>query len=411
VWLLFGVILVVIGVIYLLKKPSPPIKMLVQSSSPIIIPPVGGGQLVHNQTFTFSGFSGAGTKSRSLTSLVADTGTAADGTLDSQWSGSDSGPGIGIANHTTPYTAAGGTTMNAPTPYVSRIIAGDCNVAAGTGMWINFARPTGDYVIRAECYYRAEPNWTFSNGSSNNFKIWNINGTNGGPYDNQAPDGQYAYLNFDNGPYSNTDVHRQLVLDNAHGISGSSGFLNPDLNGNNIFRGSPLSPWTPGNGWIKQVVEMYCTSDNTAGTGGRVDLFENSNFNTNMCWKSGTTPYKGRTDNLGGSGRSWLFGGYTADRGANTYRYWGGPLLFDMTAGGMSAGAHVATCYVGDNPVFLSCTKLVAQHNLTAWADGSISFTFWKGDLVGGTTGYFFVQPEVGGIITTGKSATISASP
>lgn len=362
----------------------------------------GASQLVHGQPFTASGYSGGGTKSRGLAPLVADQGTAADGTLDSQWSGSEAGPGIGIANHTTPYTASGGTTMNAPHPYVSRIIAGDCN-ETNTGMCKNFDRPTGDYVIRSECYFRADPNWTFTSGSANNFKTYNLNGAYSPPL---YVSSFYSYLNYDNGPYSNTDSTRQIVLDSVH--DGSGGFDNPDLNGNNVFRGSGRSPWTPANGWIKSVTEWYCTSDDTGSTGGRVDMFENSNLATNLCLKSGS-PYKGRTDAMPGTHRSFLFGGFQADRGPNAYRYWG-DIRFDITAGGMSPGAHVAGVYVGDNANPLACTKLVWQIP-TAFADGSSSFNFWKADLVGGTIGYVHVQPEQGAMFYTNVSATIAVSP
>jgi len=375
----------------------------------------GANQLVHNQSFTVSGFSGAGTKSRGLAPLVNDVGAAALGTLDSQWAGgtpftsSLTSPTGNLVNRATSFNPTGAA-VGAANPYVSAILACcsggtalDANSGQDNGMVANYTRPTGDYVLYASTYQCADSNWTF-NGGDSNYKTYSIQ-SQGFPY---PGNNQYSYLSLAalaNGTTSNVAVTHQLVTDAPHDTT--AGFANPDANGHNIFWGSALSPWHAANGWIKQEVEIYCTSSTTLGGGGRVDLFENGNHGTNFYG------YRGYTDQFSGTtNRSFLFGGYNRDYGptdGNNWRYWCGPIIFDITAGGMSAGAHVARVMVGDNASYNSCTICETQIP-TAWADGSVTFTFFKGKLIGGTTGYIFVQPEQGAVISAG-SAIISTSP
>lgn len=111
-----------------------------------------------------------------------------------------------------------------------------------------------------------------------------------------------------------------------------------------------------------------------------------------------------------GTARSWLVGGYNRDYGAsaaNNYRYFSD--IYVDTAYSAAPGGHVARVMVGDNPVYANCT--VCEPSIpTAWADGSITFIFGKAGLIGGTTGYIFVQPEAGAVISAG-SALIAVSP
>jgi hypothetical protein len=272
-------------------------------------------------------------------------------------------------------------------------------------MVANYTRPSGDYVIYASMYCRADPNWTFGIGNGDdNYKTYSIQSV-GVPY---PGNGQYSYLSQAAGATSGTATTIQLVTDAKHDTTAGfeSGVPNGQPSGS-IFWGHGLSPWHAANGWIKQELEVYCTSTTGESGGGRIDLFENGNHGTSIYG------YRGYNDQLSGtSARSFLFGGYNRDYGTaagNNWRYFGGPIICDMTAGGMSSGAHVARVGVGDNADYNACTVFETQVP-TAWADGSVTFTFFKGNLVGGTTGYVFIQPEQGAVISAG-AYTIASSP
>jgi hypothetical protein len=380
-----------------------------------------GSGLVHGQSFTVTG-SGFGTKSRGLAPLVNDVGAAAIGTLDSQWAAgtpttsSLTNPTGNLVNRAVPFDPTG-SAVGAPHPYVTNILACcsggtalDALSGQDNGMVANFTRPTGDYVLYASTYYRADPAWTF-NGGDDNYKTYSIQ-SQGFPY---PGNNQYGYLSQAAGATSNVPATIQIVTDGPHEFNGSiftAGFDgNPNVNGLgghlSSFWGFSLSPWHAANGWIKQEVEIYCTSTPGISGGGRIELFENGNHGTSLYG------YLGYTDRFAGTtARSFLFGGYNRDYGptdGNNWRYWGGPIIFDITAGGMSSGAHVARVGVGNNASYNACTIYETQIP-TAWAPGSVSFNFFKGKLVGGTTGYVFVQPEQGAVIPAG-SATIAVSP
>lgn len=384
-------------------------------------PPPPPGTLVHGQPFTASGFSGAGTKSRAVAPFLVDQGLATTGTLDPVWSGAVpstsqlTNPTGNLVNRDVGF-APTGATIGAPHPYVPRIQAGCAGTLSGapdaysginTGPAINFTRPVGDYVLYSKMEYRADPNWTFglSGFVDDNYKTYNF-GSVGIPFPGNNQYDYLGYVNFGN-TLNNTTPPWLCGTDSPHDIT--AGLANPDANGNNSPYGHMLFPQNPANGWINEVLERYNTSSTTLAGGGQINVWDNCvNFMAERYGK----PYQGWTDRFSGpSGRTFLFGGFQRDCGPlaqNNWRYFA-DLYFDITAGGMSPGAHVARVEVGNNPVYNSCT--IRELGIpSAWADGSITFEFRKGKLTGGSTGYIFVQPEQGAVISAG-SATISVSP
>ena len=372
------------------------------------------GNLVHGQPFTITG-SGFGTKSRALAPILRDVGAATTGTVDAQWAGhlptGATTPSFNLQNQTVGF-APSGASIGAPHPYVPRIIAGCATEGSGSdntkgsniGMWLKFDRPSigGDYVLYSSIYLRCDPNGTPNVGSpdDNNFKTYNLNQGYNGFYTGT----QFAYLNYiDSTPAPNSLVNREMVINSQHDTT--AGFANPDANGHSIFWGQSLWPWNGANGWIKQEVEIYGTTSTTLAGGGRIDMFENGS-RASICG------YRGYTDQFSAAttNRSWMIGGYNRNYGpaaVNNWRYFA-DIYFDI-AWAAAPGGHVARVMVGNNPVYANCT-IIEPSIPTSWADGSITFTFWKGGNAGGATGYIFVQPEVGAVIAAG-SATVAGSP
>jgi hypothetical protein len=510
--------LVVPGIVTPAKPPAasltvPGVVPNITSSQPFT-------QLVHGQPFVVTGFSGAGVKSRGVAPIVSDIGAAATGTFDPQWT---QGSPDSATNNTT-YNLQNrdvgfsptGATISTPHPYVSRILAGCANADPGPGAIgpkIEFTRPTGDFVIYAEWYYRADPNWSFcrplfaTNGwqPSTTYSVlgtivFNFNnlyqlvqaGTSASsgsgpigsgsaivdgtcqwsgptlsvddnlkqPHFSDTSEHTFYYLaynaespcwhpnetllggNFGDQKYNapNTYVMKQAGTTAATGgptgtgtgiVDGTckwdfqnvgppptygmvvDGILdNPDANGHSLYWNSCGYPMSAA-GWTKHAYEYYVTPTSGLAAGGRIDLFENNNL------ANPKVAYRGTTDisSFIGSIRGFRFGGYQRDysygRAFDASKNWryGADFRFDITAGGRSPGCHVARLFIGDNPNPLACTKLVYQIAGT-WVDNQISVpSFWKGDLVGGTTGYAHVQPEAGSIFYTGWSRPISVSP
>ena len=391
---------------------------------------------INGSSFTITG-SGFGTKSRALSPILRDVGAAATGTLDAQWSGgypnaATTDTNFNIQNQTAGFQPTP-TAIGTPHPYVPRIIAG-ChgdhtdggNTNENVGAWGGFSIPTLPYVLYSSLYHRASPDWEFGifvgGVNGDNYKTYSYNGM-GDIYGGSS--NEYAYLNFAGVAKDNATSTYQFVYDAPHP---PGGWQNPDLNGENAFRQFVPAPWYPGNGWIKEEIEILVTTDATLGGGGRMDGWYSSltagrDCSQNIFQKNAQINYRGWTDGgpAGGSPytgttRYWQIGGYSVDYGNRTGTNGGGTtaynyrffadIYFDIT-GTVSPGASVARVLVGNNPSYTACTVREPQI-ITAWADGSITFTFWKGALQTGSIGYVHVVTESGTILSNVASALVN---
>lgn len=430
----------------------------------------GIGGLVHGQPLTITG-AGFGTKTRGVAPVGRDIGSAPTGTADQTWNAgvlpnsSSIDQNFVLKNRDVGFSFSGAP-IGAPHPYTPRIIAAASTGGSGSdnargsiiGMGIQFDRSAvgADYVLFCSIYRRADPGWTPDVGSpnDNNFKTYALNET----YDPFYHGVQFGYLNYNDQLFAWTPNTSYVIFDKrinagnaytcAHGgtsagsggptttgngivdgtatwnflgagtfpsrtlvlmgASGTAGFASPDANGNGLFRGQSLWPMYAPNGWIKDEIVLYGTASGTLGGGGRIDVFENCDRTNNICGYRGyTDQYPAATTN-----RSWLVGGYNRDYGPsaiNNGRYFADG-YFDIEWG-VSPGDNVPCAFVGNNPVFGAAGSIHEPQVADSWADGSVHIpAFWKGRLPGGVTGYQFIQPRTGAIISAG-SALISASP
>ncbi len=428
------------------------------------------GQLIHGSPFTVTG-SGFGTKLRAIPPILVDRGGAPTGTMDSQWSlflpnSASIDQNFVIKNRDAGFSGSGAS-IGTPDPYTPRIIAGCATAGSGSDntkgsnicMGVPFDRSSvgADYALFYSGSLRADPLWTPDVGSpnDNNFKTYCLNET----YDPFYHGTQFGYLNYTDNAFAwapstlyglfdkrlnagnsytcthggtsassggptgtgtgiidggciwdflntGTFASRTFVTNGPHNTTG--GFASPDANGHSSFYSQSLWPMYAPNGWIKQEILMYCTASTTLGGGGRIDVFENCNRTANICGYRGyTDAYPAATTN-----RAWLVGGYNRDYGAsavNNWRYFGGNIIFDIEWG-VSPGDQVPCVFIGNNPVFGAVGSIHEPQVADTWTDGSIHIPFfWKGRLPAGT-GYKFVQPRTGSVISAG-AVTIAASP
>jgi hypothetical protein len=200
----------------------------------------------------------------------------------------------------------------------------------------------------------------------------------------------YTSGGFADHPYNNGTTKAQMGTD-AYSQNGM--FQGPnDANGHETAFWNDWSyPMNPSLGWIKREYEMCVTSSTGLAGGGYLNVYDNYTLVCN---------YAGKTDNTSDpTHRGMVMGYYARDRSATNFRYFADAYI-DVSDTGVSG--FCAAVFVGNNQVYSSCT--VREPSIaTAWSDSSITFTFWKGALAGGSRGYIFVKTEAGIIVSGGS--------
>lgn len=350
----------------------------------------GGGGLSHGDSFVVttaqivSGSGDFGTKSGS-TPIIWDAGTAATGSIDSQWTGGwPSTFGGGNATYNMALRDAGFRSISAPHSYCSRFYGG-CHGAlnsltAGNNVMLYkaFTRPSFPWYSYWCWYQRYDPLWAFNNSGSPG---------NGGTDDNNN-----KTFDFSNGstPYtqngsSDSNWYAGLfnVTDDTQDVNGyhactlnddGTSLQNPDANSHSFFWDQfPSSPWTAWRKW-----EMEIKHSSTDG-GGWIKMWMDNTLVIN---------YAGATDKYTGTSKTEAIGGYARNRDANNWRYFA-----DVGHDRQTTGA--ARFVLTNNATYTSST-LVENQPYTAYAATSVTLTCNKAAHSAGTKHLHFRCPVNG---------------
>jgi len=269
----------------------------------------GGFVLTHNTNVVISG-SGFGTKSAPI--RVADFGTAADNTLDSQWSnGQPNAASNSYANlKNRSFNGSGifantlsGSNIARPHAFAAKVLAG-CHLDLNNGNggnnvmpWIDFTKVNGSYLT-GSYYVRNDPAWPDGDAADANYKKLNY-GSNGDPY--LAPN--WYCTGFGGAKSDQTWAYNDDMGLNG----GSASLINPDINGHSNYY------WELGMGdfwagWIRVSFNIKISNAND----GFIRIWEGNRL---------VLDYLGPTDKYPGTSRSLGIEGYNRTRGTVQWRY------------------------------------------------------------------------------------------
>jgi hypothetical protein len=175
------------------------------------------------------------------------------------------------------------------------------------------------------------------------------------------------------------------------------GLIDPDAAGHGHTGNKADSPFYAANGlngWIRKEVEYLVTSVNAlpSAGGGYINQYDDCQ---SILFYKGPTDAGATTPLPNGSDRCIGFGDYCRNYPSTTNWRFFSDFYVDMTSAATSA-TNVARVVVGNASKFNNCT--IREPSIPiSWADGSITFTFWKGGLATNSIGYIYVIPEIGG--------------
>lgn len=367
--------------------------------------PLASNTLVHGSPQTIT--SGAGLFGSKSTALfyVRDTQTdTAPGTnaVSSQWTGREpnaySGGSINVNMQvqTSAFTP-GSFALGAPNPFVGGIIAGchadSTNNSNDVSVFKGFTLPASpDFAVYIRYNFKSAYDWAFgNNGGDDNYKTMYYNQASGafnGP--------NYWYWQYNDGSLTGNTLQNVSVSTNP----GSPAIAQyPDGNGvSSLFWGSEATPFY-NKLWNTRESEFRVTEATGLPGGGYYREYVNRLRSVN---------YAGRLeDGNNGTARTiGIINPYARSRGPNNFAA-GADITIDSSASGVGA-VQVARVLVGNASTYAACTILEPQVPIS-WATGSIPFTFWKGNLTTGSTGYVYVMTEAGVVETPDQPSFLIA--
>lgn len=373
----------------------------VSAVSPVAVATENTG-LINGDSFIVTG-SGFGTKTGSGPTIW-DHGQAADGTLDPQWT--NALPNIGnpsssnTKNRNTPFNGGGGaSTINSPHPYTPRILAGKHQVGGydggrNVGPWITFTRPASVYYSTWIYYQRFDPNWVFSVpgntqlGDDNNQKTYD--------YATNAPYNPINLNWYDSVWDGSTGVTSKNGYGGQYILNDDGGMGDPTPNASLTNPNNPASPsqfygdesynqW--GHGWIKMMRFMKFT----ASADGFVKIYEVTNTGLTLAGN-----YIQTTDRWSGNTRTEMIGGYSREpefgpQGQGAVPNW--RYLADLYNDRQVSNPGV---WVMTNNASLAASTIIEPQIWTAWSDGSVTLTHWRGALPSGLGHLHYINPVTG---------------